>query len=526
MTRRLTVPAIALATLLTAVPTSGASAEQIRGTAGSDVLVGTQRSDVISGKGGNDKLRGRRGNDRLSGGSGRDSLVGQAGSDSLDGGGGRDHLSGGRQADRMSGGAGRDRLVGGAGNDSAHPGTGRDVVKLGGGRDRIFLEVDRSGDVVDCGPGRDTVVRIASADTRDRFTRCEVFERNLPATPDRTATAAGFVMAIAAVGDRTVVGGKFGRLGALARTNVGVLLPDGTVDPQFVANTNTNGTVEAVAVSTDGSTVFLGGTFTTVNGEARANLAAVDATTGAVLPGWSANTTGSSPTVHSLAVHGSRLYVGGRFTDIEGAGRSKFAAVDTTSGDVVPEFDPAPDGAVREVVVTPGGGTVFAGGGFTKLGGADRENRAGAVDTNGTALPFDPVVDDSTGVVTMALSEDGSRVFLSTQHYNRVAAYDWAKSNQPVWTVRGNGNTQAMAVSDAQVYLGGHYKRIHGLTRPYLSSVDVDNGKLTSWDTRCSGARMGVWALTIRGSRLHVGGGFEQFGGTSQRGYARFTGTP
>ena len=524
VTRRLTVPAVALATLLAVFPTSGAAAKQIRGTAGSDVLVGTQRADVISGKGGNDKLRGRRGNDRLNGGSGRDSLIGEAGQDSLDGGRGRDHLSGGRQADRMNGGPGNDRLVGGAGNDSAYPGTGRDVVKLGGGRDRVFLEADRSADVVDCGPGRDTVVRIGGTDNRDRFTRCEVSERQLPATPDRTATAAGRVYAIAAAGDRTIVVGRFGRLGTLARSNVGALLPDGTVDPQFVANTN--GKVEAVAVSTDGNTVFLGGTFTTVNGEPRANLAAVEAATGTVLPSWSADTTGGSPTVHTLAVSGTRLYVGGRYNDIEGAGRPKLSAVDTTSGDVIAAFDPSPNGAVLEVVVSPDGATVFAGGGFNRLGGMARESRAGAVDATGTATSFDPVVDDHTGVVTVALSADGSRFFLSTQHYNRVAAYDWATSSQPTWVARANGNTQAIAVSDTQVYLGGHYTRIHGLTRPYLSSVDVDNGRATSWDTRCSGGRMGVWALTIQGSRLHVGGEFEQFGGTSQRGYARFTGTP
>jgi RTX calcium-binding nonapeptide repeat (4 copies) len=531
--RRFAVAAVALVTLVAVGPVPGAVARDVKGTARADSLTGTARADLIEGGAGDDILRGRGGSDRLlggagddlvRGGAGRDRLRGQQGNDRLYGGRGPDHISGDRNRDFLSGGQGPDVLEGGPAADTAVPDRGADVVRMGGGRDRVVVEPDGHADVIDCGDGEDSVVQVATADPADTFVGCEHVELQPPTTPDDTAAAEGKVFALAAAGGRTIVGGRFTKLGARARKNVGALLPNGTVDRRFVANAN--GKVEAVAVSADGSTVFIGGSFSTVNGVARANLAAVDARTGAVLTHWSADTRGHNPTVESLAVHGNRLYVGGRYNGIDGTPRSKLSAVGTASGDVILAFHPRPNGPVREVVVTPDGTSVFAGGGFTRLGGAARPGRAGAVDANGDATAFAPAVPDLTGVATVALSPDGSRFFLSTQRGNLVLAYDWATSDRRVWAVKANGNTQAIAASKTQVYLGGHWSRLEGSRQRHLGSVDVDSGVPTSWDTSCTGGRMGVWALLVQDSRLHVGGVFERFGQVSQRGYARFAGSP
>jgi endonuclease YncB( thermonuclease family) len=351
-------------------------------------------------------------------------------------------------------------------------------------------------------------------------------ESNLRASPDDTGVVSGAGYSLAAVGDRTILGGRFARFDGKPRSNVAAVRSDGSADPNFIADTD--GQVGAVATSADGSTVFLGGTFTTVNGVPRANLAAVDATTGAVLTGWSADTSGDYPTVSSLAVHDDRLYVGGRFSGIDGTGRARIAAVAVASGDVITTFNARANGPVLEVVVSPDGGTVYAGGGFSKLSGASRSGNAGAVSaSDGAATAFDPYVESGTGVVTVALSPDGSRFFLATQN-NFVRAYDPAGSSNPVWSLRMGGNTQAIAASSTEVYLGGHWPgfREFGITRPFLGSVSMSNGVPTTWDTKCSGDKMGVWALLIQGSKLHTAGVFRYFASDPQRGYARFSGTP
>jgi hypothetical protein len=72
--------AVLLVGLVLVIP---ASAKNVVGTAGHDVLRGSDRSDKLYGKGGHDRLFGLDGNDLLVGGPGRDLLEGAAGNDRL-----------------------------------------------------------------------------------------------------------------------------------------------------------------------------------------------------------------------------------------------------------------------------------------------------------------------------------------------------------------------------------------------------------------------------------------------------------
>src|SRR5687768_8506487 len=101
-------------------------------------------------------------------------------------------------------------------------------------------------------------------------------------------------------------------LALLATLTPALAEPSTTPDP----TAQTNGRVNAVVYA--GTTVYLGGAFTEVRpagaavgaGVTRNNLAALDATTGQVLP-FDPNVNGE---VHALAVDDGTLYVGGAFT--------------------------------------------------------------------------------------------------------------------------------------------------------------------------------------------------------------------
>lgn len=347
------------------------------------------------------------------------------------------------------------------------------------------------------------------------------------AVPDDTAEAAGGgVYALAMAGDRVIVGGTFTRFGGRERTGVAAVLPDGTVDRIF--DPGTNGIVKAVAVSEDGSTVFLGGVFSTAGGAARANLAAVDATTGQAVVGWQADTVGTRPDVNSLAVHGDRLYVGGAYTGIDGTTRKRLVALDVSTGDVATGFKPNPNGNVREVVVSPDGTKVYAGGAFGKIGGQLQPIAvAELLASTGAATPFQPT-GGSGNVVTVEVSPDGSRVFYSTEN-NSVLAYDPTVSSSPAWSRKFGGNTQGMAASaSGELYLGGHFEQdqLSKEKRPLFASIYWHTGQLTAWNPDASGGKKGGWAFVIDGTHLHTGGFARYFGDVRQMGYARFTGGP
>ena len=81
---------------------------------------------------------------------------------------------------------------------------------------------------------------------------------------------------------------------------------------------NVNGTVNTISLSSDCSDAYIGGQFTSVGGTTVANIAEIDTSTGAVVPGFGHNTGGGHVDT-ILAVNGSNgphLLVGGTFTSI------------------------------------------------------------------------------------------------------------------------------------------------------------------------------------------------------------------
>ena len=344
-------------------------------------------------------------------------------------------------------------------------------------------------------------------------------------TPTKTVGLSGPAVYDLTVLDsgRVILGGNFTKVGAFPRIDVGAILPTGKVDPEFDASTN--GDVLAVAASEDGSRVFIGGTFTEVNGVPRQNLAAIDAVTGALIPDWQADTTGTIPTVKSFDVVGNRLYVGGKFTGIDGTNKQKLAALDVNTGDLLP-WNTWLNGNVNEVRVSPDGGTVWVGGTFTKIRGIARPYFAGIDAASGLPTSFNR---DGWGgyIVTVATNADGSTVYATSEN-NVIFAYQPSVSSDPIWQTKMSGNTHAMAVSPTEIYIGGHFAGFNqpSTNRPFLASIDPATGLATDWDPKATGIKSGTWALVIHGDNLHAGGQFTHFNGVQQRLYARFAGAP
>lgn len=318
---------------------------------------------------------------------------------------------------------------------------------------------------------------------------------------------------------RTILGGDFTALGGFARANLGAVLASGAADRAFTPRTD--GPVHAIAASADGSTLFIGGRFTEVNGEPRHNLAAVDAKTGALVTDWRADTTGGVPTVTALAVHGDDLLVGGRFSGIDGSSKEKLAKLDATTGDLV-AWNTWVNGAVLDMKIDPDGTTLWVGGEFKRIRGVDRPY-FGAMDIEtGEPTGYAPN-GNSSRVLALAVSADGRWVY-TTNNGNRTRGYKPEVSPDARWVRRADGNTQALAIWRNSLYLGGHFSRLTDTrtSRPFFAAVNRFDGKNKRWNPKARGANRGCWALVVDGNRLHAGGGFTHFKKRSQRLYARF----
>ncbi|MCP3934447.1 MAG: hypothetical protein GY708_03645 [Actinomycetia bacterium] len=90
--------------------------------------------------------------------------------------------------------------------------------------------------------------------------------------------------------------------------------------------------VISLGVSDDGNSLFLGGRFTLIDGVTRHRVAKLDRW-GEVVEAFDADVEAK---VHALVDDGDRLYIGGSFVEVDGQPRSHLAALDSTTGDLDP----------------------------------------------------------------------------------------------------------------------------------------------------------------------------------------------
>ncbi len=217
------------------------------------------------------------------------------------------------------------------------------------------------------------------------------------------------VSALALTDDGLVwAGGDFITEGPNERTGLAAFDAGSGALASFHRDPNGSGGVSALVAS--GSTVYAAGGFTQVGGLPRRNVAAfrnVPGEEGTVLP-FDPDVDGP---VRALALVGDTLYLGGTFGSVNGSlaalkrDRRNLAAVDSTTG-LARDWDPDADNAVRALAVA--GGTVFAGGEFGMVNRSTPRQRLAAFDVqSGTARAWDPSAD----APVRALAVHGTTVF-------------------------------------------------------------------------------------------------------------------
>ena len=370
---------------------------------------------------------------------------------------------------------------------------------------------------------------------------------DLPEAPDDSAEANGRVWDILRVGDRIYLGGSFTQVTntdgtTFARNNLAAIDANtGKVDPSWNPNATrpsspSTSSVRTMALSSDGSRLFVGGTFSNVGGLSRNRLAAIDLATGSPDEQWNA---GVNQTVWALAVSDTGVYAGGDFTTVKSQPRNHLAKLDATSGTPDPNWTPSADeispnkyGSVRALAFPKDGSRLYAGGYFRSISGQQTGNLVALDPTTGVLDGgFRP--NEGNGIQSMAVS--GGRVFVGTgDDLEGIEAFD-AVSGQLAWRLGygahtpPEGDVQAIDVSDdgSTVYAGGHFNRIAEYTRNRLVAVDAATGVVDAqWSTYVTGGNLGVWAVESYGPHLYVGGDFTSIANQPQARFAQYTDGP
>jgi hypothetical protein len=332
---------------------------------------------------------------------------------------------------------------------------------------------------------------------------------------------AGSVAAILADGSGGwYLGGKFSAVGNAERHNLAHIRADGTLDPSWVMDTN--GEVNALVLS--GNFLYVGGGFTTLAGQARTCVAAINVATGG-LASWAPSIWRSAgvAAVYALWANGHTIYVGGYFDQAGGAVRSNLAALDANSASAL-AWNPAPNSSVFALALY--GGKLYVGGYFSQIGGQSRNYLAAVDTTTGNATAWNPSVGGGGMFPSVSsFHQEGDLLYIGGQFSqiggfarNCLAALNLTNETITAWDPNITDSSfsprvSALAVSGNTVYVGGHFTQAGGQTRNCLAAVNAASGAVTAWNPEVNDY---VAALAASGDTVFAGGSFTALGGVAR----------
>ena len=315
----------------------------------------------------------------------------------------------------------------------------------------------------------------------------------LTTTPDATPWMAnGTVLASVQYGNVLFVGGSFQRIGesvspgpnagafvtgytGLAAIDMATGQAISNFQPQLTANANQDLVVMALAVV--GDRLYVGGQFSTVDGEAHYNLAAIDINPTTIrgtivssfdpVVGIPGNANEHNFDVKTILPGADGIYIGGGFSKVDGKGRPKTAKLDW-NGNLVDAYKTAGvNGSVNDMVWSADQQSIFLAGHFTQLGVGNPRVAIGRIDpTTGATLPWAVPVSQmpgatSSGQICYELNVTSTRVYAGCgKTPNFVGAFRVDNGNEGTrtwqWSTGGNVQTLALIPGTDDLVIGGH----------------------------------------------------------------------
>jgi hypothetical protein len=303
--------------------------------------------------------------------------------------------------------------------------------------------------------------------------------------------------------------------------------------------------VDALSVSPDGKTLYLGGSFSKVDGSSRAYLAALDISggtspTGALVSTWKP-TAGARVLTITHSPDGSEIYIGGDFAKLNGVARAMAGAVDT-SGTLQP-WAPTLNGDVTSIAVATDDSRVLVGGYFTTFNGVTQQSIGSTDPATGATEPWAAtIVPNKSGCISEVkdIVISGSTAYIADEGTGGGCFDgDWAANVSDgalVWQNDCLGATQSLVIINGWLYKGSHahdcvyspggFPQTNPETLHHLLAQALTDGTIGHWTPNTDNSNLGPRVMATDGTQMFLGGAFNTVNGLPQEGFARFAPTP
>ncbi|ARB93264.1 fibronectin type III domain-containing protein [Legionella longbeachae] len=295
----------------------------------------------------------------------------------------------------------------------------------------------------------------------------------------------GTVKTLFLSGNQVYIGGEFNVVGTSPNQSViyyitRVSTSDAVADPFW--HPNPDGAVNSVVVGANA--VYIGGLFSkiTLNNATRNGIAALDiGGNGGAQQNWNANLSGAQ--IYSIVVS-DQVYFGG-FYFTPSLQQKFIGAASLTTGALNSTWSVNANDIVRSLALN--GSTMYLGGDFTTISGADANNNTIQYDRNYIAA----VSTSGKGIVT-------------------------------AWNPDADDAVYALALSDNTLYAAGAFSNIGSKSRSGIAALNADTnstGSATSWTANLLLPGIG-YAIALSDSTVYIGGDFNSVGGSQSSNFA------
>ncbi|MGI8578002.1 MAG: hypothetical protein ACR2KG_08810 [Nocardioidaceae bacterium] len=305
------------------------------------------------------------------------------------------------------------------------------------------------------------------------------------------------VYSFATNGDTVYVGGRFSSVSSADKRTTyprdnffAFQLPQDGSCTMSPLRLNFNSAVFKVLESSDGTALFIGGSFTTVNGAAHSYLIKWDIATQSIDPTFNVTLDNQ---VDTMVLLQNQLVVGGDFQHVDGTPRTGLVSLDQTTGAATSLVNTVLTGSlgpsagpigIYRIAERPDGSQLAVLGNFTALDAKSREQIAllnigpsgDSVVNWDTPLFHQPCQNPTIPQWGRGISysPDGTKLgFATTGNVppNNVlcdALSTWSTTatgtdQQPIWIVTTPKDTMlSVAWTSGAIYVGGHFKALRG----------------------------------------------------------------